>query len=118
MSCYKYFTTNRERKSTGSAEGQKNTEIAKELGRSPPSISREIRRNAATREEYSAIRAEEQYRERSVESRKTIGHWEGDTVRGAKWSGCIGTQVERVSRYAVLFKIPDQTAASFTEANI
>ena len=53
-----------------------------------------------------------------MESRKTIGHWEGDTVRGAKWSGCIGTQVERVSRYAVLFKIPDRTAASFTEANI
>ena len=119
MSCYKHFTT-KERESllVLLKKGQKNTEIAKELGRSPSSISREIRRNAATREEYSAIRAEEQYRERSVESRKTIGHWEGDTVRGAKWSGCIGTQVERVSRYAVLFKIPDQTAASFTEANI
>ena len=216
MSCYKHFTT-KERESllVLLKKGQKNSEIAKELGRSPSSISREIRRNAATREDYSAIRAEEQYRERrkrcvrhyklsepdyarkvsellavywspeeisgrlklegnairistctiyrglengllnpalrkklrikgrtrcgghkkskcghldieytihdrpkSVESRKTIGHWEGDTVRGAKWSGCIGTQVERVSRYAVLFKIPDRTAASFTEANI
>lgn len=216
MSCYKHFTT-KERESllVMLKKGQKNSEIAKELGRSPSSISREIRRNAETRETYSAIQAEEQYRERrkncvrpfklsnpdyakkvsellgsywspeeisgrlklensriristctiyrglenglldptlrkmlrikgrsrhgghkkskcghldieytihdrpkSVESRKTIGHWEGDTVRGAKWSGCIGTQVERVSRYAVLFKIPDRTAATFTEANV
>lgn len=216
MSRYNHFTT-KERESllVMLKKGQKNCEIAKELGRSPSSISREIRRNAQTREDYSAIKAEEQYRERrkrcvrqtkltdpccaekvsellklywspeeisgrlklensriristctiyrglenglldpalrkklrikgrtrcgghkkskcghldieytihdrpkSVESRKTLGHWEGDTVRGAKWSGCIGTQVERVSRYAVLFKIPDRTAESFTEANI
>lgn len=216
MSRYKHFTT-KERESllVMLKKGQKNSEIAKELGRSPSSISREIRRNAESRENYSAIKAEEQYRKRrkncvrhfklsdpnyakkvsellgsywspeeisgrlklennriristctiyrglenglldptlrkalrikgrsrhgghkkskcghldieytihdrpkSVENRKTIGHWEGDTVRGAKWSGCIGTQVERVSRYAVLFKIPDRTAAVFTEANI
>ena len=65
MSCYKHFTT-KERESllVLLKKGQKNTEIAKELGRSPSSISREIRRNAAPREDYSAIRAEEQYRER------------------------------------------------------
>lgn len=216
MSRYKHFIT-KERESllVMLKKVQKNSEIAKALGRSPASISREIRRNAETREEYSAIKAEEQYRERrkkcvrryklsnpkyaekvsellgrywspeeisgrlsmeknqiristctiyrglenglldptlrkklrikgksrhgghkkskcghldieytihdrpkSVENRKRYGHWEGDTVRGAKWSGCIGTQVERVSRYAVLFKIPDRTASAFTEANI
>ena len=65
MSCYKHFTT-KERESllVLLKKGQKNSEIAKELGRSPSSISLEFRRNAATREDYSAIRAEEQYRER------------------------------------------------------
>ena len=216
MSCYHHFTTKeRECLLVLLKLGKKNCEIAKELGRSPSSVSREIRRNAETRADYSAVQAEEQYRKRrtgcvrqyklaapdcagkvsellerywspeeisgrlklennrirvstctiyrglenglldpalrkklrikgkerhggykksrcghldieytihdrpeSVEERKTLGHWEGDTVRGAKWSGCIGTQVERVSRYAVLFKIPDRTAAAFTEANI
>ena len=216
MSRYNHFTTKeRECLLVLLKKGKKNCEIAKEMGRSPSSISRELRRNSTSRDEYSAIRAEEQYQERrkksirsfklsdpkiaqkvtslleqywspeeisgrlaleknpiristctiyrglenglldpilrkklrikgkircgghkkskcghldieytihdrpkSVNDRKTIGHWEGDTVRGAKWSGCIGTQVERVSRYAILFKIPDRTAVAFTEANI
>ena len=49
-------------------------------------------------------------RPKSVEGRQIIGHWESDTVRGAKWTGCIATHVERTSRYAVLCKIPDRTA--------
>lgn len=216
MSRYNHFTTKeRECLLVLLKKGKKNCEIAKEMGRSPSSISRELRRNSTSRDEYSAIRAEEQYQERrkksirsfklsdpkiaqkvtslleqywspeeisgrlalekntiristctiyrglenglldpilrkklrikgkircgghkkskcghldieytihdrpkSVNDRKTIGHWEGDTVRGAKWSGCIGTQVERVSRYAILFKIPDRTATAFTEANV
>lgn len=57
-------------------------------------------------------------RPKSVEGRKTQGHWESDTVRGAKWSGCIGTHVERKSRYLVLCKIPNRTASEFTSATI
>ena len=37
-------------------------------------------------------------RPKSVEGRQIIGHWESDTVRGAKWTGCIATHVERTSR--------------------
>ena len=57
-------------------------------------------------------------RPKSVEGRQIIGHWESDTVRGAKWTGCIATHVERTSRYAVLCKIPDRTADAFTQATV
>ena len=216
MSCYRHFTT-KERESllVLVKQGKKNCEIAKILARSPSTISRELRRNAESRENYSLVEAEERARERrknsvrknklaipayasivsrllndfwspeqisnrlkyenstiqistctiyrgldngllnhqlrkhlrikgrirfgghkkskcghldieytihdrpkSVDSRTTIGHWESDTVRGAKWSGCIGTHVERLSRYAVLFKIPDRTAKAYTDATI
>ena len=54
----------------------------------------------------------------AADKRKTIGHWESDTVRGSKWTGCIATHVERKSRYAVLCKIPNRTAEVFTQATI
>ena len=54
----------------------------------------------------------------SVEKRKKMGHWESDTVRGAKWSGCVATHVERKSRFAVLCKIPNRSAKEFTDATI
>ena len=216
MSCYSHLTT-KERESLLILikTGKKDIEIAKILGRSRSTISREIKRNAKSREEYSAAEADEKYRIRRKKSvrgyklanpdyanlvtrllglywspeeisyrlkyennpiristctiyrglenglldqslrkvlrtkgrirfggnkkskcghldieytihdrpkrindRNTIGHWESDTVRGAKWSGCIGTQVERLSRYAILFKIPDGTAKSYTDATV
>ena len=57
-------------------------------------------------------------RPKSVKNREKLGHWESDTVRGAKWSGCIATHAERKSRFAVLCKIPDRTADVFTTATI
>lgn len=57
-------------------------------------------------------------RPKTVENRKQIGHWESDTVRGAKWSGCLATHAERKSRFLVMRKIPDRTAQAFTEATI
>ena len=216
MSRYSHFTTEeRECLLVLIKIGKKNSEIAKQMGRSPSTISREIRRNAKERESYSAVNAEERYhirrknsvrahklsnpacaelvtrllglywspeeisnrlkyennpiristctiyrglqngflapslrkvlrikgrlrfgghkkskcghldiqytihdRPKKVKERLTLGHWESDTIRGAKWSGCIGTHVERLSRYAVLFKIPDRTAKAFTDATV
>lgn len=216
MSHYSHFSTNeREILLVLIKTGKKNCEIARIMGRSPSTISREIRRNTEKRDKYSAITADEQYRLRrknsvrkekladpkyvakvsellclfwspeqisgrlrleenpiriststiyrglerglldpslrkklrikgkkrcggrkkskcghldieytihdrpkNVEKRDKIGHWESDTIRGAKWSGCIGTHVERLSRYAVLFKIPDRTANAFSEGTI
>lgn len=216
MSRYSHFTT-KERESllVLVKTGKKNCEIARIMGRSPSTISRELRRNAETRETYSAIEAEEKYRERrkncirkqkltdqryadkvsellscywspeqianrlmlednevrvstctiyralekgvlspelrkvlrikgkrrcgghkkspcghldieytihdrpkTVEDRKQIGHWESDTVRGAKWSGCLATHTERKSRFLIMRKIPDRTAQAFTEATV
>lgn len=216
MSRYNHFTT-KERESllVYVKSGKKNCEIARLMGRAPSTISRELRRNAASRETYSAVQAEENYRSRrencvrkpkladpvyaakvsellgcywspeqianrlrkeknsirvstctiyralasgllppelrkvlrikgrirfgghkkspcghldieytihdrpkSVENRSQIGHWESDTVRGAKWSGCLATHTERKSRFLVMRKIPDRTAQSFTESTI
>ena len=55
-------------------------------------------------------------RPKSADTR--IGDWESDTVRGANWSGCIATHVERKSRYVPLSKLPDRTHKAFTEAAI
>lgn len=216
MSSYHHFTT-KERESLLILikTGKKNCEIAKILGRSESSISREIRRNCEKREEYSAVEAAANYvsrrkrsvrpyllalpgvadrvshllsltwspeqissrlrledsecslcpktiyrglengllpanlckvlrykskqhhggrgksrcghldieysihdRPKCVEDRNRLGDWEGDTVRGYKNSGCVGTQVDRMSRYAILFKLPDRTAAAYTAAMI
>ncbi len=216
MSSYHHFTTNeRESLLVLIKIGKKNCEIAKILGKSESSISREIRRNCEQREEYSAVEATANYhtrrkrsvrpcilalpgvadkvsyylsltwspeqisnrlryegnelylcpktiyrglengllpanlckvlrykgkhhcggrgkskcghldieytihdRPKRVEERNRIGDWEGDTVRGFKNSGCVGTQVERMSRYAILCKLPDRTAAAYTVSMI
>lgn len=57
-------------------------------------------------------------RPKSVENRTQIGHWESDTVRGAKLSGSLATHVEKKSRFLVVVKIANQTAQEFTEATI
>lgn len=55
-------------------------------------------------------------RPEAVESRKRIGHWEGDTVLGSPGTGGIVTLVERRSRYTRAKKIEDKTAGVTTEA--
>jgi len=55
-----------------------------------------------------------------VETRKTYGHWEGDTVHGAKKSGYIATFVERKSGYlmAVLLPVHDYGSVGFANAAV
>ena len=55
-------------------------------------------------------------RPKTVEGRKRIGHWEGDTVLGCSGTGGIVTLVERRSRYILAKKIEDKTAYATTEA--
>ena len=55
-------------------------------------------------------------RPKTVEGRKRIGHWEGDTVLGNTGTGGIVTLVERRSRYTLAKKIEDKTACVTTEA--
>lgn len=51
-----------------------------------------------------------------VETRKELGHWEGDTVMGRDLHHCILTLVERKSGFAIIRKMSSRTAASVTEA--
>ncbi len=44
----------------------------------------------------------------TVEDRKEAGHWEGDLVIGARHKSCIGSIVERKSRYTLLIKLNDK----------
>lgn len=57
-------------------------------------------------------------RPKSVEKRNQFGHWESDTVRGFKSSGCIATHVERKSRYSVFLKLPNRTTKPFMDSTI
>lgn len=54
----------------------------------------------------------------SIEHRRRFGHWEGDSVEGAKGSGGIATHVERKSRFLVAAKLIDKRAATFAAASI
>jgi IS30 family transposase len=51
-------------------------------------------------------------RPKSVDSRKDIGHWEGDTVVGKSHGSFVTTHVERKSRYLLIGKVNDKTADS------
>lgn len=57
-------------------------------------------------------------RPKSIEERKTIGHWEGDTVIGANHQQALVTIVERKSRYTVIKKVNRKTAAEVSAATI
>lgn len=47
-----------------------------------------------------------------VESRETLGHWEGDTVVGSDRYHCVLTLVERKTGYTIIKKMPNRTAKS------
>jgi IS30 family transposase len=49
-----------------------------------------------------------------VETRQRFGDWEGDTVEGAKGTGCIATHVERKSRYLIASKLDNKKAQSLS----
>jgi IS30 family transposase len=51
-------------------------------------------------------------------NRSRYGHWEGDTVLGAKGSGRLVTLVERKSGYLLAAPIPDGSMASFRDAAV
>ena len=54
----------------------------------------------------------------SVESRRQVGHWEGDTVIGAGHKQAIVTLVERKSGFAVLAHVTRKTADLVSQAII
>lgn len=57
-------------------------------------------------------------RPEEIESRKTFGHWEMDTVKGRRGvtKSCMLVLTERKTRDEIVIKLKDQTAASVVEA--
>jgi IS30 family transposase len=51
-----------------------------------------------------------------VESRRRIGHWEGDTVMGSDLRHCLLTLVERKTGYAIIKKLRARNKAEVTRA--
>ncbi|EZH64368.1 integrase (plasmid) [Bacillaceae bacterium JMAK1] len=59
-----------------------------------------------------------QKRPKDIRKRETFGHWELDMVvssRG-KSKGCMATFIERKTRWYIVFKMPNRTAASMESA--
>jgi IS30 family transposase len=54
----------------------------------------------------------------SVEGRRRIGHWEGDTVMGSDLRHCILTLVERVTGYVIIKKLSARTKEQACQAAI
>jgi IS30 family transposase len=83
-------------------------------------------RHPAMRRKYGTKRRERQrelarkrwieQRPKSATNRSRYGHWEGDTVCGAKNSGRLVTLVERKSGYLLAAFVPDGSMASFRDA--
>jgi IS30 family transposase len=53
-----------------------------------------------------------------VDARERFGDWEGDSMEGAKGTGCLATHVERKSRYLVAAKLSDKKAATMNAQSI
>jgi len=59
-----------------------------------------------------------EHRPAVVETRSRLGDWESDTVAGSGSTVCLATHVERVSKYTVLAKLLDGTAARFNAGTL
>ncbi len=55
-------------------------------------------------------------RPESVETRKEIGHWEGDTIIGKNHKGAIVTNVERKSGFLLASKVKKRTAYAIVDS--
>ena len=55
---------------------------------------------------------------KEVRNRKTLGHWELDTVVSSKGKskGCLATFLDRKNRFYLAFKIPDRIAKAMFSA--
>lgn len=72
---------------------------------------REMRREEAKKRRIDT-------RPKEIESRKTLGHWEGDTIMGKEKIERLLTHVERKSRYTCADKIKRATAAGIRLASV
>ena len=124
---YPHFTTEeRESLVRYQASGFKQSGMARRLKRVRSSISRELHRNGEANGRYSGFAAEEKYRlrghktiherPRAADTRSQFGHWEGDTLQGARGKGAVATFVDRRSGFLVACLLPNRKAKVLVQA--
>lgn len=79
---------------------------------------RRKRRDSPQRRGQIPNRVGIEQRPAEVETKTTLGHWEGDTVVGAERQGAILTLVERVTKVVRLAYLPQTTALAVEEATV
>jgi len=55
------------------------------------------------------------FRPEHIIERIEAGHWEGDLMIGLRQASCIGTIVERKTRYVILVKLPNKKSETVTK---
>lgn len=94
----------------------KNRELIKYLKRSKKPRRRN-RRNSSTKHGI-CNRVSIHKRPKLVEARSRVGHWELDTIIGAKQQGVIASFVERKSRFTILKKMTNKSAAEMLKVSL
>ncbi|WAT16479.1 IS30 family transposase [Xanthomonas fragariae] len=74
--------------------------------------SRGLRRTTAAKRTWVPEELRIVHRPEQVQQRLVPGHWEGDLIKGAFNRSCVGTLVERKTRFVVLCRMDGCTAAN------
>ncbi|WGD36544.1 IS30 family transposase [Lysinibacter sp. HNR] len=98
------------------APAQRHRELWQYLARGQKKRRRKKGRSVQT--ERIKYRTSIHDRPKAIETREEFGHWESDSVLGARGTGSIHTTVERVSRYYVGVKIPAVAADLTVQAQL
>ncbi len=76
---------------------------------------RGLRRSTAAKRTWVPEELRIMHRPAAVEQRLLPGHWEGDLIKGAFNRSCVGTVVERKTRFVVLCRMDGCTAEAALE---
>lgn len=88
-------------------------ELVEALRQSKPTRGR--RRTTAAKRTWVPEQLRIVHRPEEVQQRLVPGHWEGDLIKGAFNRSCVGTLVERKTRFVILCKLDGCTAEAALE---
>ncbi|XUP35106.1 IS30 family transposase (plasmid) [Xanthomonas axonopodis pv. vasculorum] len=88
-------------------------ELVEALRQSKPTRGR--RRTTAAKRSWVPGELRIAHRPEEVQQRLVPGHWEGDLIKGAFNRSCVGTLVERKTRFVILCKMDGCTAEAALE---